>query len=436
MVWSTVHTQSGSVPGYTRRIVDAHLDVQLHGLPAIAIEGARGVGKTATALQRAQHVLRLDDPDTRQVIEADFRQLEPGPGCILIDEWQRLPATWDYVRRAVDDGASEGRFLLTGSATPPRSPVHTGAGRIVSVRLRPMSLTERGFQEPSVGLTDLLADGTCSIEGATSRGLSDYVEEIVASGLPGIRRIEPMLRTDQLDGYLDHALDHDVTAAGRAVRRPQTLRRWLAAYAAATASTASYNAILDAATPGEANKPARSSIEAYREALTQLWLLDPVPGWIPHDNALEQLTQAPKHHLADPALAARILGLTPERLLGRSPGRAAGPKPTAMLGPLFESLATLSIRVYAGASRARTSHLRTAGGRREVDLVIERDDGAVLLVEVKLSATVDDADVRSMTSVHHELGERVLDRVVVTTGSRAYRRTDGVAVVPLALLGP
>jgi predicted AAA+ superfamily ATPase len=266
-------------------------------------------------------------------------------------------------------------------------------------------------------------------------GLDDYVDEVVASGLPGLRPLPEELRRRQLDGYLDQAVRHDLMIQGLRTRSPDALRRWLNAYAAATATTASYNAILDAATAGEAEKPARSTIEGLREALSQLWLLDPVPAWLPQANLLEQLGQAPKHHLADPALAARLLGLDPEVLLGRRRGRGALSRPTALLGPLFESLVTLSVRVYGQAHSCRTYHLRLHRGRREIDLILERPDGAVLAIEIKLSTTVADSDVEHLNWLEQQLGDRVLDRVVITTGRQAFRRADGVAVVPAALLG-
>src|SRR5688500_7667128 len=123
---------------YRRRVVDDELDELLGALPALAIEGPKGVGKTRTALQRAGAVHRLDDPAELAVAQADPRRLLEGKPPVLIDEWQRLPEVWDLVRRAVDDGAAPGSFILTGSAVPDPLPTHSGAGRIVSVRMRPL----------------------------------------------------------------------------------------------------------------------------------------------------------------------------------------------------------------------------------------------------------------------------------------------------------
>ena len=208
--------------------------------------------------------------------------------------------------------------------------------------------------------------------------LSDYVEEIVASGFPAMRPLVGRSRRFQLDSYLHNAVDRDVPEQGLAVRKPESMLKWLRAYAAATATTASYAQILDAATPGQADKPARSTSIAYRDVLTGLWLLDPVPAWAPSGSLLTRLGQTPKHHLADPAFAARLLGLSRDALLDGA-GTSVGPQSGSMLGHLFESLVTLCVRVPAQAAEATVGHLRTRNGDHEVDLVVVLDDGRAWL---------------------------------------------------------
>src|SRR3954451_15183711 len=171
---------SAVVP-YRRRVVDDELDQLLGSLPAIALEGPKGVGKTRTALERARTVHRLDDPAELSVAQADPHRLLEGAAPVLIDEWQRLPQVWDLVRRAVDDGAPPGGFLLTGSAIPDPPPTHSGAGRIVSVRMRPLALSEC-LGGASVSLAECLEGGKPPVAGATEVGLNDYVEELLASG--------------------------------------------------------------------------------------------------------------------------------------------------------------------------------------------------------------------------------------------------------------
>ena len=151
-----------ALSGYERRIVDDELDELLGGLSAISLEGPKGVGKTATGQGRATTTYRLDAPSELQVIHADPGRLLTGPEPILIDEWQHYPPSWDLVRRAVDDDPSPGRFLLTGSASPSGAPTHTGAARIVPIRMRPMSLAERGMPT-SVSLAELMSGRRAAI---------------------------------------------------------------------------------------------------------------------------------------------------------------------------------------------------------------------------------------------------------------------------------
>lgn len=424
------------VLAYARRIVDDELDELLRELAAIAIEGPKGVGKTRTALERARTVHRLDDPAELAVAEADPARLLAGERPVLIDEWQRLPQIWDLVRRAVDDGAGPGSFLLTGSAVPASPPTHSGAGRIVTVRMRPLTLDER-LDSATVGLGSLLTGASSEISGTTETTLSGYVEEILASGLPAVRRLTGRARRSQLDGYLDRIVDRDIPDdAGVVVRNPAALRRWMTAYAASVSTTASLETIRDAATAGNDQKPSRTATQAYRDALTRVWILDDVTAWVASNNRLNELGQAPKHQLADPALAARLLGVQAETLLA---GRSAGPEVArdgTLLGALFESLATLSLQTYAAHNEAKLKHLRTARGRQEIDLIVERADGYVVAIEVKLARAVSEDDGKHLRWLEEKLGDRVLDRVIVTTGPAAYRRADGIAVIPLALLGP
>ncbi|MGI8729214.1 MAG: ATP-binding protein [Solirubrobacteraceae bacterium] len=405
-------------------------------LPAIAVEGAKAVGKTETCSQRAATIHELDDPGRRAIAEADLDRLLAASPPVLIDEWQVLPAIWDRVRRAVDAGAPGGRFLLTGSASPADSGTHSGGGRIVSLRMRPMSLAERLGESEMISLATLLEGTRPAVGGRSSVRLSDYTDEILRSGFPGLRELDDRPLRAQLDGYLQRVVDRDFPQLGQPVRKPDALRRWMTAYAAATATTTSFEKIRDASTSGEDAKPARSTVQPYRDVLQRLFVLDEVPAWKPSRNHIAELALPPKHHLADPALAARLLGATADALLeGQSPGPAV-PRDGTLLGALFESLVTLSVRVYAQYAEARIGHMRTHRGEHEVDLIVERDDGRVLAIEIKLSAAPGDDAARHLHWLADQIGDELLDAVIITTGAEAYRRTDGVAVIPAALLAP
>lgn len=421
---------------YISRIVDRELDELLPSLPAVCLEGPKAVGKTETALRRAGTVYRLDDPAQRQVIEAEPARIREGELPILVDEWQRVPSTWDVLRRAVDEDSSAGRFLLTGSATPGQRPTHSGAGRIVTLRMRPLTLAERGMGTPTVNLRDLAGGERPPVEGRSEQSLGDYVNAILESGYPGLQHLEGRPLRAQLNGYQRRIVDVEFRQAGRDVRNPETLRRWMRAYAAATATTASYETIRDAATAGHGDKPAKTTTIPYREILEQIWILDPLPAWIPSRNYFSRLSRSPKHHLTDPALAARLLRIGRGGLLEGAEGGVAMPRDGTLLGHLFESLITLCMRVYAQSLEAEVSHFRLRGGRREVDLILERDDRRVVAMEVKLGRVVRDSDVEHLLWLGDRLGDDLMDSVVITTGPEAYRRPDGVAVVPAALLGP
>ncbi len=420
---------------YQRRAIDDELDLMLSALPAIAIDGAKAVGKTSTTQARAASVLRLDSRSVREVVGADPESILLRTRPLLIDEWQHVADVWDVVRRAVDEDRTPGQFLLTGSATPrDGATAHSGAGRITRLRMRPLAFSERGITIPSVSLEGLLA-GTAEVEGHTDIRLSHYVEEIMASGFPGLRGLPPRLLRGELDSYVRNAVDRDIPELGLSVRKPAVLLDWLRAYAAASSGTASYTEILDASTAGIAEKPARATTAAYRDALQQLWLLDPLPAWAPIGKEFARLSQTPTHYLADPALAARLLGLTHQSLLDGA-GTPLGPQQGTVLGRLFESLVTLSVRVLAQRAEAEVTHLRTRNGDHEIDLMLTDPEGRVLAVEVKLTNTVADHDVKHLMWLSNVYGDQIIDRVIINTGPAAHRRPDGIAVIPLALLGP
>ncbi|MEX2420414.1 MAG: DUF4143 domain-containing protein, partial [Actinomycetota bacterium] len=381
---------------YRRRILDDELDSLLRALPAVAIEGAKAVGKTATASQRSRVVYQLDDPAQRAIAEADLDRLVSASGPVLIDEWQYVPAVWDRVRRAVDSGASAGHFLLTGSASPIGAGTHSGGGRIVSLRMRPLSLAERLDMPVTVRLANLLSGDRLNVGGESKVTVEDYTEEILRSGFPGLRGLGGTPLRAQLDGYLQRVVDRDFPELGHVVRNPIALRRWMAAYAAATATVTSFEKIRDAATGGEDRKPAKTTVQPYRDVLERLFIIDPVPAWEPSRSHIAELALPPKHHLADPGLAARLVGATSRTLLGGEPPGPPIPRDGTFLGALFESLVTLSLRVYAQAADAVVRHFRTHRGDHETDLILERDDGRVVAVEIKLGPTPDADDVRHL----------------------------------------
>jgi hypothetical protein len=423
------------VDAYLPRIIDRELDELLRGLPALAIDGAKGVGKTVTARQRARTIHELDDPTTFAVIQGQLSRLVEGEEPILIDEYQRYPPSWDLVRRAVDRDNRAGRFILTGSATAANPATHSGAGRIVTRRMRPLSLPERQITTPTVSLAALLA-GNALIAGDTDLTLTDYTREIVRGGFPGMRRLSDSLNSAALQSYARLVVDRDVPEAGRGIRNPAALTAWLRALAAATATTTTYERLREAATPGRGNPPAKSTTGPWQNALERTFVSDPLPSWSPGLNHLGRLAKSAKHYLVDPALACSLLDIDEDDLLADRHGGPPIPRDGTLLGAMFEALAALTIRVAAQAADAAVGHMRRESGDHEVDFVVTGRRRRNVAIEVKLAEVPTARDTRHLHWLKSRLRDDLTDMVLVTTGRTAYRQADGVAVVPLALLGP
>jgi predicted AAA+ superfamily ATPase len=424
-----------------KRLIEPYILDLMTAFPAIAIDGLKGVGKTVSTKRIAKTVFELDRIRDFDRLANSLETLSSAPKPVLIDEWQRIPRVWDYVRRAVDDGAAPGSFLLTGSIANDDMNIHSGAGRIIKQKMYPLSLAERDLEIPTVSLRDMLsAESPFSIEisGETEVTFRRYMNEIAASGLPAFRKFNQSQRKIVFESYFENMLTHEFDQQGVKLRQPQTLLRWLRAFAAAISTDAGYNEILDASTAGEGHKPAVKTTIAYREALGNLWLLDELEPWMDGEDFFSELKRSPKHYLADPAFAAYLLGLDEDTLGGTGtwpfqPGRF-DEKYGSILGRLFEALVQLSLNVYSGANGATLSFMRTRPGDREIDFIIQKGS-RVIACEVKLAPQITDHDVRHLLWFREKIGTRLADAIIITTGSFAYRRPDGVAVVPAALLG-
>jgi len=424
------------------RLIEKYLKTLMQEVPVLAIEGLKGIGKTVTARKLAKTVFELDQQRDRTLIENDMGLLSKEPQPVLIDEWQYVPGVWDYVRRMADKEGDPGAFFLTGSARNTNINIHSGAGRILKVRMHPLSLEERAIEQPTVSLAALLDQSvpfSAEIQGTTEIGFTSYMEEIIASGLPAIRNFSPKRRKQMLGTYLDYLLSHEFRQQGIVIRQPRTLLRWLAAYAAATSSDTSYGEILDASTPGEREKPAAKTTISYREALERLWLIDELPVWLYGEDFFSRLKRTPKHYLADPALTIHLLNYDID-ILTKSGGGRIPPhtvfdeKAGGITGRLFESLIHLSLKTYTTVNDASLSYIKTRNGDHEVDFIVERER-KVIAIEVKMSQEVTKRDVKHLIWLREALQENLVDALVINTGPVAYRREDGIAVVPAALLG-
>jgi hypothetical protein len=406
---------------YLRRHIDARLARLLEVHPACLVEGVRGAGKTSTAQRLAAATLRLDHPPTAKPMANDPEAVCGSlPRPVLIDEWQRVPASWDAVRRMIDDDRSAGRFILSGSSRAAvTADIHTGAGRILPLRLRPMTLSERRGEAPTVNLGDLGEHGIDSVRGARSPLTpAEQIAPTVESGLPGYLGMGPIDHHDALRSYLDLAVARDLAEISSSVRNTGKLRNYLRAYGAVVGTTAEHATIHHAA------GVAKATGEVYHDLLERLGLIEELPGW--SHNRLKRLTRRPKRHLVDPALAAADHHETAEVLSS----------PRARLGELFESVVVCQIRAAADALGLswRFGHLRSAGGDHEIDMVADLPDGAVLAFEAKLSQSVSRADVRQLATLRDRLGDTFRAGLVVHPGTTAFRISDRIAAVPLGAL--
>ena len=426
---------------YYNRLIEPYLKLLMHEFPAIAIDGLKGVGKTVSTKRLANTVFELDKP-------RDFDQLSNIPDIlssemppILIDEWQRIPAVWDYVRRAVDDGINSGTFLLTGSIANSDMNIHSGAARIIRRKMYPLSLAERDIEKPTVSIGEIFS-GSKSFEthitGKTDVTTVQYISEIVISGLPEFRKLSSENRKIALESYFENTLSHEFKQQGISLRQPKTLLRWLRAYAAAVSTDAGYNEILDASTAGEGHKPAAKTTIAYREALENLWILDELAPWFDGEDYFSGLKRSPKHYLTDPAFSAYLLGLDEKVMLGAdnwsSRAERFDVKYGSIIGRLFESLVHLSLNTYVTVNNAKLSFLKTQKGNHEIDFIIQKDS-KIVAAEVKFSPTVAPSDGKHLRWLIENVGKDCIDAIIISTGGVAYRRSDGIAVVPAALLG-
>ena len=406
---------------YLRRHIDGHLARLLGVHPACLVEGVRGVGKTSSAQRLAAATLRLDHPPTAALVASDpVAACASLPVPVLIDEWQRVPEVWDAVRRMIDDDRSPGRFILSGSSRAAvTADIHAGAGRILPLRLRPMTLSERRGCAPAVPLADLAEGGVDAVRGVRSPLTpSEQVAATVESGLPGYLGMDAADHQEALRAYLDLAVARDLAEVGSPLRNISKLRNYLRAYGATVGTIAEHATIHHAA------GVAKATGETYHDLLSRLGLVEELPGW--SHNRLKRLTRRPKRHLVDPALAAADHYDTASSLSGRR-GR---------LGELFESAVVCQIRATAEAAGLgwRFGHMRTAGGDHEIDLVVDLPDGGVVAFEAKLSENVGAADARQLVALRNRLGETFRAGVVVNPGTTSFRIDDRIAIVPLGVI--
>lgn len=395
------------------------------GQAAILIEGAKGVGKTMTASNQAKSRVLLDvDQASRTAAAVDPSLVLAGEKPLLIDEWQEIPSIWNHVRRAVD--AREGPFILTGSAVPADDATrHTGAGRFVWLRMRPMTLFELGRSTGTASLQGLL-DGQLPNTQADDLTISELVEITCVGGWPALAGSGVTNAQAVLNGYLDSVARTDIRRVDGVSRDPQKVWSVLRSLARNVGTEVSI-ATIARDTGGSDNPVDEDTVRSYLGALERLMVLEDQPAWAPRLRSRARLRSTPKRHFCDPSLAAAALQGIPDRLV----------KDLNYFGFLFESLVVRDLRVYAQHVGASVFHYRDNIG--EVDAVI--DDGIRWgALEVKLGVTYIEEAAKSLkrfverVDTEHR-GQPAFLGVVVPT-RYGYTRDDGIHVVPVQALGP
>lgn len=414
---------------YLPRIVDGELERRLRSVGAVVIEGPKACGKTATATRFAQTVFRLDeDPAARSLIHNAPGQLFDNPTPILFDEWQVEPAIWNRVRRQVDDRQGKGLYILTGSATPNDDATrHSGAGRFGVINMRPMSLFESGHSNGGVSLTALL-EGEAQSGNGKHLDFMEVVKRIIIGGWPELVDDDEDTARDWLAGYLTQIAEVDVQSLGTR-RDPVNIRRLLASLGRSVGQ-ATKSTELAKDVGGEDGPIARDTLANYLSALDRLHLIDNSEAWRPHMRSRARLRQAPVRYFVDPSLGLAALNTGSTELLAD----------LNALGLHFEALVMRDLRIHAQPLRGTVESWRDSNGH-EVDAIVSVRDNKWGAFEVKLGHDAVDEAAESLrrfatkvdTSRH---GEPAFLGVIISNGSYAYRREDGVHVIPIGCLGP
>lgn len=419
--------------GYVERIADREIAEALESAPVVVIEGAKSCGKTWSGRNHACSEASFEqDEQARAQARLLPRQFLAGLEPRLIDEWQIVPEVWNSIRHIADEERRCGRFILTGTARPTDDGIrHSGAGRIMRIRLRPMSLFESGASTGGLSLVSLANGKACAAD-RPEVGVPEVVQELCRGGWPEHLDLAVGPAQRRLRSYLNELAQVDISQVSHRGRRrdAQKVSRLLVSLARNTATAASVAKLAsDTADSSETNTAQdQRTAAAYLEDLASLFVVEDVPAWSANLRSRARLRQAPKRHFVDPSLAAAALRAGPERLLGD----------LKTLGFLFESLVVRDLRIYAQAHEASVWHYRDSHGN-EIDAIVDWGDGRWMAVEVKLGSmdAVDEAADnlnRVCEKVDYDLTGPPTRKVVITASGYGYDRPDGVAVVPLTAL--
>ena len=417
---------------YIPRIIDAAVERYLATMGAVCIEGPKWCGKTWTSSYHSSSEFLVGNPDNnfqnRALAEMSPALVLEGETPRLIDEWQEVPPLWDAVRYTVDQRGKKGQFILTGSATPKRKGVlHSGAGRIGKLRMRPMSLYESGDSSGKVSLQELCEGKlTPAITGEVD--LRTLARLTVRGGWPGNLDINDADISLLPSEYLDAVIDDDVNRVDETRRDSRKVRLLLRSLARNESTTATNRALKNDIKEIDEEDIDVETVATYLDIFNRLFLTDNQPPYAAKLHSSVRVKQAEKRHFCDPSLACALLKVTPERLIGD----------LETFGFLFEALCERDLKIYAESFGAALYHYQDYAGN-EIDAVIELPDGNWCGIEIKLGANKIEESAENLIRIRDEIvkdGGKAPSTLIVLCGlsNAAYQRPDGVYVVPLTAL--
>ena len=420
---------------YKPRIIDAKVEEYLSAFGPVCIEGPKWCGKTWTSAQHSKSEIYIGDPahnfQNRQLAELSPELVLTGEAPRLIDEWQEVPPLWDAVRYKVDQTAEKGQFILTGSATPNHKGVlHSGAGRIAKLRMRPMSLYESGDSSGQVSLEKLChGEVTTAMTGEVD--LTKLIELIIRGGWPGSLGL-PLKQAMLLPAeYLNAVIDDDVYRIDGIRLDTQKMRLLLRSLARNESTTVTNRTLMRDIKAVDDEDIDGETVSAYLDIFKRLFITDNQPPFAAGIRSSVRIKQAEKRHFSDPSLACALLRATPAGLIGD----------LETLGFLFESLCERDLRIYAESFDANLYHYQDYQNQ-EIDAVIELANGQWCAFEIKLGANQIDTAAENLLKIKRQIEEDPRGKppavlcVLCGMSNAAYRRADGVFVVPITALKP
>ena len=415
---------------YLKRIADKELDMALAASGAVLIEGPKWCGKTRTAKEKAGSAVFLQDPDQASAYlkAADTKPslLLRGETPRLIDEWQTAPVLWDAVRFAVDERGRTGQFILTGSAVPlDNAARHTGTGRISRLLMRPMSLYESLESSGDVSLKALF-EGSPEVEGASPLNIEGLAWALLRGGWPASVGEAEGLAWKRVQDYVEAVINIDVSRVDGVEKNPHRVRALMRSLAR-NVSTMANLATIKKDISGDGDLISEKTLASYLNALRRIFVVEDLPAWSPALRSKTALRTSPKRHFVDPSIAGALLRVTPDSLLNDF----------NTFGFLFESLCLRDLRIYAQANDGEVFHYRDKSGL-EADAIVCLRDGRWGAVEVKTGAREIEAAAGNLQALRDKIEPgkmRAPSFLMVLTGTElAYRRRDGVYLVPIGCL--